>query len=98
MMLVHTEEWVHAGTPAMPRSGSATRIRRILIIAAIWAVVSGFSALSLYLRTASGELKLGPRWLWVTLSLIPIWTMAQIPVLSLSRRFPFERRAWGVAS
>lgn len=96
MMLVHGEDWVHAREPVMTRSGLG-RIRGLLIIAGVWTVVSAFSALSLYLRTSSGELKLGPRWVWVTLSVIPIWTLVTLPVLALSRRFPFERRTWRLA-
>jgi two-component system, LytTR family, sensor kinase len=95
-MLVDGDNCVHAGCSGMPRSLGA-RLRGLAIIAGVWTMVASFSALSLYLRASSGELTLSPRWPWVTLAVIPMWTIATPPILSLSRRFPFQRPTWRIA-
>jgi two-component system, LytTR family, sensor kinase len=93
-MLEHGEDWVHDRAPSMPRSRLVMRLRWLGIIAAAWSVVAGFSALSLYIRARSGELTLGPGWLWVQIGVIPVWTAVTLPLLAMSRRFPIERRTW----
>jgi len=90
---VDGETCVHAGRSDMPHS-LPIRLRRLAIIAGVWTIVSMFSALSVWLRVTTGELTPGPRWIWVTLAVIPIWTIATPPIFALSRRFPFERRTW----
>jgi two-component sensor histidine kinase len=94
--LVDGDTGVHAGRSDMSRS-LGTRLRKLAIIAGVWTIVSMFSALSISLRESSGELTPGPRWIWVTLAVIPLWTFATPPILALSRRFPFERRTLGAA-
>lgn len=94
MTLVQGEDWVHDRVPLMTRPPLAARLRGLAGIAGVWTVVSGFSALSLWIRTTSGEIKLGPGWFWVTLGMIPVWTAATPPILALARRFPVERRTW----
>jgi two-component sensor histidine kinase len=74
-----------------------TRLRGLGIIAAAWTTVAGFSALSIYIRAASGELTLKPGWLLVTIGMIPVWTAVTPPVLALSRRVPIERQTWPTA-
>ncbi|MBC7975819.1 MAG: histidine kinase, partial [Myxococcales bacterium] len=78
----------------MSRSRLVMRVRGLAFTAGVWTVVAGFSALSLYLRAASGELTLKPGWLWATVGMIPVWTAVTSPVLALSRRFPIERQTW----
>src|SRR5262249_29076101 len=91
---------VHAGDSEMPRRRSRTpgaRLRRLAVIAGVWTIVSMFSVLSVSLRSATGEFTPQPRWLWVTLAVIPLWTAATPPILALKRRFPLERGTWRAA-
>jgi hypothetical protein len=81
----------------MARSRLVTCLRGIATIGAVWTVVSMFSALSLYIRSTSGELTLSRGWFWVTLAMIPVWTAVTPPIVVLSRRLPFERRTWCLA-
>jgi signal transduction histidine kinase len=74
-----------------------TRLRRLTFVGAIWAVVMLSSTLSLYLRDASGELALSPRWYWVNVAALPLWTAVTPPILALSRRLPIGRRTWPLA-
>lgn len=74
-----------------------TRFRALSITAAVWSAVALASALSLYLRTRSGEIAPRPGWFWVTLGIVPVWTAATPPILALSRQFPLERRTWHAA-
>jgi two-component system, LytTR family, sensor kinase len=73
------------------------QLRGLAITCAVWTAVALASALSLYLRTQSGEIAPRPGWFWVTLGIIPVWTAATPPILWLSRRFPLERGTWHVA-
>jgi two-component system, LytTR family, sensor kinase len=75
----------------------ACHLRGLAIMGAVWTAVALASALSLYLRTQSGEIAPRPGWFWVTLGIIPVWTAATPPVLWLSRRFPLERGTWHIA-
>jgi two-component sensor histidine kinase len=81
----------------MPGRRLVTSLRGLAIISAVWTAVALFSALSLYLRVTSGELKPAPGWYWVILAVIPLWTVATPPILALSRRFPLGRGTWAVA-
>jgi two-component system LytT family sensor kinase len=74
-----------------------TRLRGLAIIFSVWTVVLLCSALSLHLRTITGELKVGPDWFWVTIAAIPVWTAVTPPILAISRWFPLERRTWPIA-
>jgi two-component system, LytTR family, sensor kinase len=94
MMLEHGEDWVHDRASSMPRSRFVMRLRWLGIIAGAWTLVASLSALSLYIRASSGEITLGPRWFWVTIGMVPIWTAVTPPLLAMSRRFPIELRTW----
>jgi two-component system LytT family sensor kinase len=101
MTLVPGDHWSHdRSAPMTPRPvppRPMSRVRVLAITAAVWTVVALASALSLHLRTRSGEIAPRPGWFWVTLGIIPVWTAATPPILALSRRFPLERRTWIVA-
>jgi signal transduction histidine kinase len=97
MTLVQGEDWVHDRVSAMARSPIVRRLRSVGALLAIWTVVAGFSALSLWIRSTSGEIKLGPGWFWVTLGMVPVWAAVTPPILWLSRRFPLERATWRLA-
>src|SRR5215467_13634349 len=73
------------------------RLRRLGFLGAVWTAVVLSLALSLYLRSVSGEVALAPGWFWMTVGAIPIWTAVTPPILALSRRLPIERRAWPLA-
>lgn len=96
MALVPADTGRHARTPDMSRSPLA-RLRGLAIVCALWTVVALSSLLSTYLRVATGEIKVGANWWWVSLAVIPLWTIATPPILALSRRLPFERRTWPLA-
>jgi two-component system LytT family sensor kinase len=82
------------GGSGQVRSGGLTRLRRVVVIAAVWTLVAGFGALSTYVRSTSGELMLGAGWFWGSVGMVPVWTAATLPILWLSRRLPFDRRTW----
>src|SRR3954470_24682533 len=93
---------------AMPRSRLVTCLRALAIIAAVWTVAALFSALSLYIRSTSGELTLSPGWYWGVGAVMPVWTVVAPPVLAgwtvvpprvraASRWLRFERRSWPIA-
>ena len=96
MTLVRGDLKSHARWPAMsPRL--ASQLRGLAIAGLVWTAVALASALSLYLRTQSGEIAPRPGWFLVTLGIIPVWTAATPPVLWLGRRFPLERGTWHIA-
>ena len=70
------------------------RLRGLAIVCGVWTVVALSSLLSTYVRAASGEFAVGPRWWVSSVGVIPLWTIATPPILALSRRLPFERRTW----
>src|SRR3954470_633332 len=82
---------------AMPRSRLVTCLRALAIIAAVWTVAALFSALSLYIRSTSGELTLSPGGYGGVVAVIPVWTVVTPPVRAASRWLRFERRSWPVA-
>ena len=96
MALVHADAGSHARGSDMSRSPLA-RLRGLAIVCAVWTVVALSSLLATYLRVLTGEIKVGENWWWVSLALIPLWTVATPPILALSRRMPFERRTWPLA-
>jgi two-component system, LytTR family, sensor kinase len=96
MALVHADAGSHARPSDMSRSPLA-RLRGLAIVCAVWTVVALSSLLSTYLRVATGEIKVGEHWWWVSLAVIPLWTAATLPILALSRRLPLERRTWMLA-
>lgn len=93
MPVVHGER---EATPA-PCSAAGPRcaagLRRLAIIASVWTAIVAFNALATLLRIQSGELRTAPGWIWVTLSVMPIWTVMTVPILEISRRFPFALHA-----
>jgi two-component sensor histidine kinase len=83
--LVHGQDWVHDRLAAMTRSRLVTHLRGLAIIAAVWTAVAALSALSVYIRTTSGEITPAPGWYWVTVAVVPLWLVATPPILALSR-------------
>jgi signal transduction histidine kinase len=70
------------------------RLRLLAIVASVWTVIALSGLLSTYIRSASGEIRIGPGWWWGNLGVMPLWTLATPLILALSRRLPLERGTW----
>ena len=67
------------------------------IIVAVWTVVQSVNALSIYIRSTSGELRITANWLLLVFTVIPFWSALTPAIFWLSRRFPIERTTWRLA-
>jgi two-component sensor histidine kinase len=72
-------------------------LRRMAIIIAVWTVVQLVNALSIYIRSTSGELHITANWLLLVFTVVPFWSALTPPVSWLSRRFPLEQKTWRLA-
>ncbi|HET9625972.1 MAG TPA: sensor histidine kinase [Kofleriaceae bacterium] len=92
----HVGSHARASSMASERAFSGFRfwLRRMAIITAIWTAVQLVNALTIYIRSLSGELHMTSNWALILGMGVPFWVAVTPPVLWLSRRFPVERRTW----
>jgi two-component sensor histidine kinase len=79
------------------RGAALAWFRRMAVIVAVWTVVQSVNALSIYIRSTSGELRITANWLLLVFTVIPFWSALTPAVFWLSRRFPIEHATWRLA-